>query len=121
MSPSSLYSQQVLCSSIPLSKNVHSVFSAFCTEENIEQSISYLDQVLCFCKKQEHVIYPKISKLQEVFVKPECHYTVTCRDCGDLSPRLTQVSCCACSSQAPSVPGSCTQESNPHFIDEKLG
>ncbi|XP_007650719.1 afadin- and alpha-actinin-binding protein isoform X3 [Cricetulus griseus] len=46
MSPSSLYSQQVLCSSIPLSKNVHSVFSAFCTEENIEQSISYLDQEL---------------------------------------------------------------------------
>lgn len=45
MSPSSLYSQQVLCSSIPLSKNVHSFFSAFCTEENIEQSISYLDQV----------------------------------------------------------------------------
>lgn len=49
MSPSSLYSQQVLCSSIPLSKNVHSFFSAFCTEENIEQSISYLDQVMvCF-------------------------------------------------------------------------
>lgn len=46
MSPSSLYSQQVLCSSIPLSKNVHSFFSAFCTEENIEQSISYLDQVM---------------------------------------------------------------------------
>uniref|UniRef100_A0A8C2P5V3 SSX family member 2 interacting protein n=1 Tax=Capra hircus TaxID=9925 RepID=A0A8C2P5V3_CAPHI len=46
MSPSSLYSQQVLCSSIPLSKNVHSYFSAFCTEENIEQSISYLDQEL---------------------------------------------------------------------------
>ncbi|XP_005385212.1 PREDICTED: afadin- and alpha-actinin-binding protein isoform X2 [Chinchilla lanigera] len=46
MSPSSLYSQQVLCSSVPLSKNVHSFFSAFCTEENIEQSISYLDQEL---------------------------------------------------------------------------
>ncbi|KAM9244139.1 afadin- and alpha-actinin-binding protein isoform 3-T3 [Dugong dugon] len=46
MSPSSLYSHQVLCSSIPLSKNVHSSFSAFCTEENIEQSISYLDQEL---------------------------------------------------------------------------
>uniref|UniRef100_A0A2K5IZ80 SSX family member 2 interacting protein n=2 Tax=Colobus angolensis palliatus TaxID=336983 RepID=A0A2K5IZ80_COLAP len=46
MSPSSLYSQQVLCSSIPLSKNVHSFFSAFCTEDNIEQSISYLDQEL---------------------------------------------------------------------------
>uniref|UniRef100_A0A2K6U6M6 SSX family member 2 interacting protein n=1 Tax=Saimiri boliviensis boliviensis TaxID=39432 RepID=A0A2K6U6M6_SAIBB len=38
MSPSSLYSQQVLCSSIPLSKNVHSFFSAFCTEDNIEQT-----------------------------------------------------------------------------------
>lgn len=46
MSPSSLYSQKVLCSSIPLSKNVYSFFSAFCTEENIEQSISYLDQEL---------------------------------------------------------------------------
>ncbi|XP_045440352.1 afadin- and alpha-actinin-binding protein isoform X10 [Pipistrellus kuhlii] len=46
MSPSSLYLQKVLCSSIPLSKNVHSFFSAFCTEENIEQSISYLDQEL---------------------------------------------------------------------------
>uniref|UniRef100_A0A2K6RFX6 SSX family member 2 interacting protein n=1 Tax=Rhinopithecus roxellana TaxID=61622 RepID=A0A2K6RFX6_RHIRO len=46
MSPSSLYSQQVLCSSIPLSKNVHSFFSAFCTEDNIEQSVSYLDQEL---------------------------------------------------------------------------
>ncbi|CAO2600382.1 Afadin- and alpha-actinin-binding protein [Lemmus lemmus] len=46
MSPSSLYSQQVLCSSIPLSKTVHSVFTAFCTEENIEQSVSYLNQEL---------------------------------------------------------------------------
>lgn len=46
MSPSGVYSQQVLCSSIPLSKNVHSFFSAFCTEDNIEQSISYLDQEL---------------------------------------------------------------------------
>lgn len=46
MSPSSLYSQHVLCSSIPLSKNMHSGFSAFCTEENAEQSISYLDQEL---------------------------------------------------------------------------
>ncbi|XP_004699348.1 afadin- and alpha-actinin-binding protein isoform X2 [Echinops telfairi] len=46
MSPSSLYSHHVLCSSIPLSKNVQSFFSAFCTEENIEQSISYLDQEL---------------------------------------------------------------------------
>lgn len=46
MSPSSLYSQQVLCSATPLSKNVHGVFSAFCTGENIEQSISYLDQEL---------------------------------------------------------------------------
>ncbi|XP_075413849.1 afadin- and alpha-actinin-binding protein isoform X3 [Tenrec ecaudatus] len=46
MSPSSLYSHQVLCSSIPLSKNVQSFFSAFCTEENIEQSICYLDQEL---------------------------------------------------------------------------
>lgn len=55
MSPSSLYSQQVLCSSIPLSKNVHSFFSAFCTEENIEQSISYLDQVTCFGKRSKSI------------------------------------------------------------------
>nr|AAH31527.1 Synovial sarcoma, X breakpoint 2 interacting protein [Mus musculus] len=46
MSPSSLYSQQVLCSSVPLSRNVHGVFGVFCTGENIEQSISYLDQEL---------------------------------------------------------------------------
>ncbi|XP_006898422.1 PREDICTED: afadin- and alpha-actinin-binding protein [Elephantulus edwardii] len=46
MSPSSLYSHQVLSSSIPLSKNIHSFISAFCTEENIEQSIAYLDQEL---------------------------------------------------------------------------
>lgn len=45
-SSSSLSSQQVLCSSIPFSKNVYSSFSDFCTEENIEQGISYLDQEL---------------------------------------------------------------------------
>jgi hypothetical protein len=56
MSPSSLYSQQVLCSSVPLSKNVHGVFGVFCTGENIEQSISYLDQVVCSYKKQEHAM-----------------------------------------------------------------
>ncbi|XP_074122466.1 afadin- and alpha-actinin-binding protein isoform X3 [Sminthopsis crassicaudata] len=46
MSPSSLYSQQVLCPSLPLAKSVHSFFRAFCTEENVDQSISYLDQEL---------------------------------------------------------------------------
>ncbi|XP_027729722.1 afadin- and alpha-actinin-binding protein isoform X2 [Vombatus ursinus] len=46
MSPSSLYSQQVLCPSLPLAKSVHNFFRAFCTEENVDQSISYLDQEL---------------------------------------------------------------------------
>ncbi|XP_038601323.1 afadin- and alpha-actinin-binding protein [Tachyglossus aculeatus] len=46
MSPSSSYTQQVLCSSIPLAKSVHNFFSAFCTEENVEQSVSYLNQEL---------------------------------------------------------------------------
>uniref|UniRef100_A0A8C8VF22 SSX family member 2 interacting protein n=1 Tax=Pelusios castaneus TaxID=367368 RepID=A0A8C8VF22_9SAUR len=46
MSPSSLNMQQVLHSPLPLSKSVHSFFSAFCTEENIEQSISYLNREL---------------------------------------------------------------------------
>ncbi|XP_056681125.1 afadin- and alpha-actinin-binding protein-like [Monodelphis domestica] len=44
MSPSNLYSQQILCASLPLAKNVHNFFRAFCTEENVDQSISYLDQ-----------------------------------------------------------------------------
>ncbi|XP_074077888.1 afadin- and alpha-actinin-binding protein isoform X2 [Macrotis lagotis] len=46
MSPSSLYSQRVLCPSLPLAKSVHNFFRAFCTEENVDQSISYLDQEL---------------------------------------------------------------------------
>uniref|UniRef100_F7FKA5 SSX family member 2 interacting protein n=1 Tax=Ornithorhynchus anatinus TaxID=9258 RepID=F7FKA5_ORNAN len=46
MSPSSSYTQRVLCSSVPLTKSVHNFFSAFCTEENVEQSISYLNQEL---------------------------------------------------------------------------
>ncbi|XP_014795018.1 PREDICTED: afadin- and alpha-actinin-binding protein isoform X1 [Calidris pugnax] len=37
---------QVLRLPLPSSKNMHSFFSAFCTEENIEQSISYLDREL---------------------------------------------------------------------------
>uniref|UniRef100_A0A8B9IU28 SSX family member 2 interacting protein n=2 Tax=Amazona TaxID=12929 RepID=A0A8B9IU28_9PSIT len=37
---------QVLHSSLPSSKTMHGFFSAFCTEENIEQSISYLDREL---------------------------------------------------------------------------
>ncbi|XP_042321301.1 afadin- and alpha-actinin-binding protein isoform X1 [Sceloporus undulatus] len=46
MSPSSLNVQQVLCSPLPLSKSVHNFFSAFCTEENVEQSLSYLNREL---------------------------------------------------------------------------
>ncbi|XP_009077282.1 PREDICTED: afadin- and alpha-actinin-binding protein [Acanthisitta chloris] len=45
ISPTSMNSQ-VLRLSLPSSKNMHSFFSAFCTEENIEQSISYLDREL---------------------------------------------------------------------------
>ncbi|KAM6414839.1 afadin- and alpha-actinin-binding protein [Rhynochetos jubatus] len=37
---------QVLRLPLPSSKSMHSFFSAFCTEENIEQSISYLDKEL---------------------------------------------------------------------------
>ncbi|KAM6305344.1 afadin- and alpha-actinin-binding protein isoform 2-T2 [Aegotheles albertisi] len=37
---------QVLRLSLPSSKSTHSFFSAFCTEENIEQSISYLNREL---------------------------------------------------------------------------
>lgn len=75
MSPSSLYSQQVLCSSIPLSKNVHSFFSAFCTEENIEQSISYLDQVTCFffCKEQQHKLCYIIAHIKIMRKTPVRH------------------------------------------------
>ncbi|XP_023787924.1 afadin- and alpha-actinin-binding protein isoform X1 [Cyanistes caeruleus] len=44
-SPTSM-SSQVLRLSLPSSKNMHSFFGAFCTEENIEQSISYIDREL---------------------------------------------------------------------------
>uniref|UniRef100_A0A8C4VA37 SSX family member 2 interacting protein n=1 Tax=Falco tinnunculus TaxID=100819 RepID=A0A8C4VA37_FALTI len=37
---------QVLCLPLPSSKSMHSFYSAFCTEENIEQSISYLNREL---------------------------------------------------------------------------
>ncbi|XP_074454086.1 afadin- and alpha-actinin-binding protein isoform X1 [Larus michahellis] len=37
---------QVLRLPLPSSKNMHSFFSAFCTEENFEQSISYLNREL---------------------------------------------------------------------------
>uniref|UniRef100_A0ABM5G8M3 Afadin- and alpha-actinin-binding protein isoform X1 n=1 Tax=Pogona vitticeps TaxID=103695 RepID=A0ABM5G8M3_9SAUR len=43
MSPSSL---GVLRSPLPLSKSTHSFFSAFCTEENVERSLSYLNREL---------------------------------------------------------------------------
>ncbi|XP_027754194.1 afadin- and alpha-actinin-binding protein [Empidonax traillii] len=44
-SPTSMNSH-VLRLPLPSSKNMHSFFSAFCTEENIEQSISYIDREL---------------------------------------------------------------------------
>ncbi|KAJ7332546.1 hypothetical protein JRQ81_014726 [Phrynocephalus forsythii] len=46
MSPSSLGVQQVLYSPLPLSKSTQRFFSAFCTEENVEQSLSYLNREL---------------------------------------------------------------------------
>lgn len=46
MSPSSLGVQQVQRSPLPLSKSAHSFFSAFCTEENVERSLSYLNREL---------------------------------------------------------------------------
>ncbi|XP_063154268.1 afadin- and alpha-actinin-binding protein isoform X3 [Candoia aspera] len=46
MSPSSLSVPQVQNSTLPLPKSMHSFFSAFCTEENIEQSLSYLNKEL---------------------------------------------------------------------------
>ncbi|XP_052522459.1 afadin- and alpha-actinin-binding protein isoform X1 [Tympanuchus pallidicinctus] len=45
ISPPNMNSQ-VLHLSLPSSKSMHSFFSAFCTEENIEQSISYLNREL---------------------------------------------------------------------------
>ncbi|NXB47945.1 ADIP protein, partial [Leucopsar rothschildi] len=44
-SPTSMNSQ-VLRLSLPSPKNMHSFFGAFCTEENLEQSISYIDREL---------------------------------------------------------------------------
>ncbi|XP_061486524.1 afadin- and alpha-actinin-binding protein [Rhineura floridana] len=46
MSPSSLNVQQEQRSQQPLSKSAHSLFSAFCTEQNVEQSLSYLNREL---------------------------------------------------------------------------
>ncbi|KAM6262204.1 afadin- and alpha-actinin-binding protein [Porphyrio hochstetteri] len=45
ISPPNMNSQ-VLRLSLPSSKSMHSFFSAFCTEENIDQSISYLNREL---------------------------------------------------------------------------
>ncbi|XP_070602354.1 afadin- and alpha-actinin-binding protein isoform X4 [Erythrolamprus reginae] len=46
MSPSSLNVLQVQNSALLPSKNMHSFFSVLCTEENIEQSLSYLNKEL---------------------------------------------------------------------------
>ncbi|XP_066480984.1 afadin- and alpha-actinin-binding protein isoform X1 [Tiliqua scincoides] len=46
MSPSTLSVQQVLHSPLPLSKSTHNFLSAFCTEQNVEQSLSYLNREL---------------------------------------------------------------------------
>ncbi|XP_039176947.1 afadin- and alpha-actinin-binding protein isoform X4 [Crotalus tigris] len=46
MSPSSLSVPKVQNSALPPSKSMHSFFSVLCTEENIEQSLSYLNKEL---------------------------------------------------------------------------
>ncbi|XP_026556037.1 afadin- and alpha-actinin-binding protein isoform X2 [Pseudonaja textilis] len=46
MSPSSLSVPQVQNSALPPSKSMHSFFSVLCTEENIEQGLSYLNKEL---------------------------------------------------------------------------
>lgn len=45
MSPSTLSVQQVLPSALPLAKSMNNFLGAFCTEQNVEQSLSYLNRV----------------------------------------------------------------------------
>ncbi|XP_065265880.1 afadin- and alpha-actinin-binding protein [Emys orbicularis] len=77
MSPSSLNMQQVLRSPLPLSKSTHSFFSAFCTEENVEQSISYLNRELTTlgfpslyseCKDKELNVVSVLNCMNELLV-----------------------------------------------------
>lgn len=46
MSPSRQNNLVSMLSSLPLSKSSYNVISAFCTEDNIPQCISYINQVL---------------------------------------------------------------------------
>ncbi|XP_068427084.1 synovial sarcoma, X breakpoint 2 interacting protein a [Clinocottus analis] len=46
MSPSRQNNLVSMCSSVPLSKSSYNVISAFCTEDNIPQCISYINQEL---------------------------------------------------------------------------
>lgn len=46
MSPSTLSVQQVLPSALPLAKSMNNFLGAFCTEQNVEQSLSYLNREL---------------------------------------------------------------------------
>ncbi|KAM9130278.1 afadin- and alpha-actinin-binding protein isoform 2-T2 [Pangshura tecta] len=77
MSPSSLNMQQVLRSPLPSYKNMHSFFSAFCTEENVEQSISYLNRELTTlgfpslyseCKDKELNVVSVLNCMNELLV-----------------------------------------------------
>uniref|UniRef100_A0A452HER5 Uncharacterized protein n=1 Tax=Gopherus agassizii TaxID=38772 RepID=A0A452HER5_9SAUR len=77
MSPSSLNMQQVLCSPLPSYKSMHSFFSAFCTEENVEQSISYLNRELTTlgfpslyseCKDKELNVVSVLNCMNELLV-----------------------------------------------------
>ncbi|KAJ7410139.1 Vitellogenin-A2 [Willisornis vidua] len=61
---------QVLRLPLPSSKNMHSFYSAFCTEENIEQSISYIDRV----QKLQNVISSRATQYNHDMKRKEREY-----------------------------------------------
>ncbi|XP_035189522.1 afadin- and alpha-actinin-binding protein isoform X2 [Oxyura jamaicensis] len=67
ISPTSMNSQ-VLRLPLPSSKSMHSFFSAFCTEENIEQSISYLNRELTTLGFPSIYVEPKGKELNLISI-----------------------------------------------------
>ncbi|XP_066857332.1 afadin- and alpha-actinin-binding protein isoform X2 [Anser cygnoides] len=67
ISPPSMNSQ-VLRLPLPSSKSMHSFFSAFCTEENIEQSISYLNRELTTLGFPSIYVEPKGKELNLISI-----------------------------------------------------
>lgn len=59
---------QVLRLPLPSSKSMHSFFSAFCTEENIEQSISYLNRELTTLGFPSIYVEPKGKELNLISI-----------------------------------------------------